>query len=60
MTDAAGRRLDTWLAGHEAAVQRCLSVLGDVRAGGTFDLATLPVALREVRNLIQATRRAAA
>jgi glutamate dehydrogenase len=60
VTDAAGRRLDTWLAGHEAAVQRCLSVLGDVRAGGTFDLATLPVALREVRNLIQATRRAAA
>jgi glutamate dehydrogenase len=60
VTDAAGRRLDAWLAGHEAAVQRCLSVLGDVRAGGTFDLATLPVALREVRNLIQATRRASA
>jgi glutamate dehydrogenase len=60
VTDAAGRRLDAWLAGHEGAVQRCLSVLGDVRAGGTFDLATLPVALREVRNLIQATRRASA
>jgi hypothetical protein len=30
-------------------------VLADVRAGGSFDLATLSVAVREIRNLIDAT-----
>jgi glutamate dehydrogenase len=53
---SAGAWLEAWLAVHEGEAQRCLTVLGDVRVGGTFDLATLPVALREVRNLIQATR----
>jgi hypothetical protein len=30
-------------------------VLADVEAGGGFDLATLSVAVREIRNLIDAT-----
>jgi glutamate dehydrogenase len=51
---AAGR-LDAWIAANRAAVDRCLEILGEIRTGGTFDLTTLPVALREVRNLIQAT-----
>ena len=38
-----------------APVERCLEILGDIRTAGTYDLTTLPVALREVRNLIQST-----
>ena len=52
----AAARMDGWVEDHPVAVQRCLAVLGDVRTGGVFDLATLPVALREVRNLIQMAR----
>ena len=51
--DAAGR-LEAWLEANRTAVARCLEILAEIRAGGTFDLTTLPVALREVRNLIQA------
>jgi glutamate dehydrogenase len=50
----AADRLDAWIDAHRAAVDRCLEILGEIRTGGTFDLTTLPVALREVRNLIQA------
>jgi hypothetical protein len=35
-------------------------VLADVKGGGASDLATLSVAVREVRNLIDATTAAAA
>jgi glutamate dehydrogenase len=35
-------------------VERCLTILGEIRTGGTFDLTTLPVALRELRNLSRA------
>jgi hypothetical protein len=34
-------------------------MLSDIMAGGTYDLTTLPVALRELRNLIQSTTPAA-
>jgi glutamate dehydrogenase len=50
----AAARLDAWIDANRAAVERCLEILGEIRTGGTFDLTTLPVALREVRNLIQA------
>jgi glutamate dehydrogenase len=46
-------RLDAWIRANEPAVDRCLEILGEIRTGGVFDLTTLPVALREVRNLIQ-------
>ena len=46
--------LDTWIEGNRPLVERCLGILGDIRTGGTYDLTTLPVALRELRNLIQA------
>src|SRR5204863_204605 len=52
-TGAAG--LDAWLAGNTPPVARCLEILGDIRPGGTHDLTSLPVALREVRSLIQST-----
>jgi glutamate dehydrogenase len=45
--------LDAWYEANKAAVDRTQEILGEIRAGGTFDLTTLPVALREVRNLIQ-------
>ena len=45
--------LDAWLEANRPAVERAQEILGEIRAGGAFDLTTLPVALREVRNLIQ-------
>jgi glutamate dehydrogenase len=48
-------RVDTWVAHSAAAVQRCIHVLADVKAGDEPDLATLSVAVREIRNLIEAT-----
>ncbi|HEV3404616.1 MAG TPA: NAD-glutamate dehydrogenase [Gaiellaceae bacterium] len=53
--DGVAGRVDAWLARNEGPVARALQVLSDVRAGGAFDLATLSVAVREIRNLINAT-----
>jgi len=52
---AVADRLGTWIAHNAAAVERCVQVLADVKAGGASDLATLSVAVREIRNLIEAT-----
>jgi glutamate dehydrogenase len=49
----ADRRLDAWIEANRPLVERCLGILTDIRTGGTFDLTTLPVALRELRNLLQ-------
>ena len=43
---------DAWVEANRPAVDRAQEILGEIRSGGTFDLTTLPVALREVRNLI--------
>jgi glutamate dehydrogenase len=43
------------VAHNALPVERCQQVLADVKAGGAFDLATLSVAVREIRNLIDAT-----
>jgi glutamate dehydrogenase len=51
----ADARLDGWLAANAQPVERCLGILGDITTTGTYDLTTLPVALREVRTLIQST-----
>jgi glutamate dehydrogenase len=51
---SAAERVDAWLSRNEAAVERCLQVVADLRAAGPPDLARLSVALREVRNLIDA------
>jgi glutamate dehydrogenase len=45
--------VEEWVEGNPAS-ERCLQTLADIRAGRTFDLTTLPVAVREVRNLLQA------
>jgi glutamate dehydrogenase len=44
-------RVDTWMTANRAFTERALQVLTDINASGTFDLATLSVALREIRNL---------
>jgi NAD-specific glutamate dehydrogenase len=50
----ADARLDGWIEANRPLVERCLGILSDIRTGGTYDLTTLPVARRELRNLIQA------
>jgi glutamate dehydrogenase len=49
------QRLDAWMILNHAAVERCVHVLDDVSAGAASDLATLSVAVRELRNVIEAT-----
>ncbi|HWE14352.1 MAG TPA: NAD-glutamate dehydrogenase domain-containing protein, partial [Solirubrobacteraceae bacterium] len=44
--------VEIWLRRNEAAVQRSLGVLADVRASREYDTTTLPVALREFKNLL--------
>ena len=48
-------RVDEWITLNRDGVDRCLRVLADIRTGGAVDLARLSVAVREIRNLIQAT-----
>jgi glutamate dehydrogenase len=48
-------RVGAWVAHNALPVERCLQVLADVKAVGASDLATLSVAVREIRNLIDAT-----
>ena len=50
--DPAPERVEAWISANRAATGRALQVLSDINAGGSFDLATLSVALREVRNLV--------
>ena len=47
--------IEAWRRGNEAALSRALRVLSDVRASRSYDTTTLPVALRECRNLIRET-----
>jgi glutamate dehydrogenase len=49
-SDAAGR-VEEWAEANRAAVERALRVLTDVEAAGAYDISTLSVALREIRNL---------
>jgi len=51
----ARERIETWSARNSEAVERCLCVLGDIKAGGAADLAQLSVAVREIRNLTQSS-----
>src|SRR5215203_410983 len=47
-----GERIETWAKINEGSVHRAMQVLTDINSSGTFDLSTLSVALREIRNLI--------
>jgi glutamate dehydrogenase len=48
----AHERIGAWVDANRAQVERALQVLTDISASGAFGLATLSVALREIRNLI--------
>jgi glutamate dehydrogenase len=47
------KRIATWVDLHSAAVGRAAQVLADIVAGDVYDVATLSVALRQVRGLTQ-------
>ena len=49
---SASERIEAWMVANRALVERTLQVLTDINASGAFGLATLSVALREIRNLI--------
>ena len=55
LREAGEAGLDGWTAANQSAIDRTLRILDDIRAGGSFDLVTLPVALREIRALIDST-----
>jgi glutamate dehydrogenase len=44
-------RINAWVENNPGPVERALQVLSDINSSGTFDLSTLSVALREIRNL---------
>jgi glutamate dehydrogenase len=48
-------RLGAWMEANRGTVDRSLGIIDDIRAGGSYDLTTLPVALREIRALIHDT-----
>ncbi|HET8821428.1 MAG TPA: NAD-glutamate dehydrogenase [Thermoleophilaceae bacterium] len=48
----ADELVDEWIEGNPGS-GRALQTLGDIRSGQSYDLTTLPVAVREMRNLIE-------
>jgi glutamate dehydrogenase len=48
----AAERIEAWVEANKGPADRTLQVLADINSSGTFDLSTLSVALREIRNLI--------
>ncbi len=50
--DASGA-IDAWRSEHEAAIERTRAILDDIKGSRSYDMTTLPVALREIRNLIR-------
>jgi glutamate dehydrogenase len=49
------RTIEAWERRNQSSLERCLAILDGVKASRTYDTTTLPVALREVRNLIRGT-----
>jgi len=45
--------IEAWMQRHRSAVERCVEMISDIKASHSYDTTTLPVALREVRNLIR-------
>jgi glutamate dehydrogenase len=48
----SGKEVEDWIAANPAT-ERYLATLADVRLGRNFDLTTLPVVVREVRQLVE-------
>ena len=49
---SALERINAWVDANPGPVERALQVLADINSSGSFDLSTLSVALREIRNLL--------
>src|ERR687897_2564357 len=49
---SALERINAWVESKPVQVERTLQVLADINSSGSFDLSTLSVALREIRNLL--------
>ncbi len=45
--------IDAWTERNKAAVKRARGMIADIKASREYDMTTLPVALREVRNLVR-------
>jgi glutamate dehydrogenase len=52
-SDSSESAISAWSERNRAAVERCLGMVADVKASRVYDMTTLPVVLREVRNLIR-------
>jgi glutamate dehydrogenase len=50
---SAESAIEAWTERHAAGVERCRAIVDDVKGSRTYDTTTLPVALREVRNLVR-------
>jgi len=46
----------SWLSHLDSSAYRCLAALDIISADGRADLATLSVALREIRGLVQVSK----
>ena len=51
----SGLDVEKWMASNERAIARVTLMFLDVRRGDTFDITTLTVGLRQLRNLALAT-----
>jgi glutamate dehydrogenase len=54
----ATARVEQWIARHADATARAEGVLSDIETAGTYDLATLGAARRELRDLVDLSRSA--
>jgi glutamate dehydrogenase len=45
--------IEAWVQRNQRSLERCLTILDNIKASRTYNTTTLPVALREVRNLIR-------
>ncbi|HET9103218.1 MAG TPA: NAD-glutamate dehydrogenase [Solirubrobacteraceae bacterium] len=52
--DGAQAAIERWRQGNGAIIDRAATVLAEVKASGSYDTTTLPVALRELGNLVSA------
>ena len=55
-----GAAIAAWEQRNQRALKRCLATLDSIKASHSYNTTTLPVALREVRNLIRGAGRAGA
>jgi glutamate dehydrogenase len=51
----SGSDVDTWLSRNERSVARVTTMFNEVRRSDTFDITTLTVGVRQLRNLALAT-----